>query len=214
MFFGQVFGLSGRRLSDRVEIALEIAGLVGRDREPAQHFSGGMKRRLNIAIGLLHDPDILILDEPTVGVDAQSRSAILSALEQLNQGGTTIIYCTHYMEEAERLCGRVAIIDHGRVIAEDSPRTLVRSLGDGIIELELSAPLGSADLDRIRQCGTVRLSGNDDTTVSLHVTEPASVVADLMQSLREWRIPVRSLRLLEPNLEAVFLRLTGRQLRD
>jgi ABC-2 type transport system ATP-binding protein len=112
------------------------------------------------------------------------------------------------------LCGRVAIIDHGRVIAEDSPRTLVRSLGDGIIELELAAPPDGASLERISQFGPVRLSGNDDTTASLHVTEPASVVADLLQSLREGRIPVRSLRLLEPNLEAVFLRLTGRQLRD
>jgi ABC-2 type transport system ATP-binding protein len=119
-FFGALYNLAGRALNRAIDDALSLVGLADRDRTLVKTFSGGMKRRLNLAAGLLHDPDILLLDEPTVGVDPQSRNAIFDNLEVLKRRGKALLYTTHYMEEAERLADRIVIIDHGRVIAEDS----------------------------------------------------------------------------------------------
>jgi ABC-2 type transport system ATP-binding protein len=119
-FFGALFGLSGGALTRAIASALELVGLADRERDPVKTFSGGMKRRLNLAAGILHDPDILLLDEPTVGVDPQSRNAIFDNLEALKRRGKALLYTTHYMEEAERLADRIVVIDHGRVIAEDT----------------------------------------------------------------------------------------------
>lgn len=121
LFFGRIYGLRGKRLRQRVEAVLEMVGLTERAGDPIETYSGGMKRRINIAAGLLHEPNVLFLDEPTVGVDPQSRNAILEAVEALNRAGMTILYTTHYMEEAQRLCHRVAIMDLGRIIALDVP---------------------------------------------------------------------------------------------
>lgn len=118
LFFGRIYGLSKKRLVQRIEECLALAGLEANAERPVKTFSGGMKRRLNLAIGLLHEPRLLILDEPTVGIDAQSRNAILESLEQINQSGTTLLYTTHYMEEAQRLCTRLAILDQGKILAE------------------------------------------------------------------------------------------------
>ncbi|WP_162560015.1 ABC transporter ATP-binding protein [Methylotetracoccus oryzae] len=213
-FFGRIYGLAGHRLRERIDAVLNIAQLQERDREPITHYSSGMKRRLNIAIGLLHEPEILILDEPTVGVDAQSRSAILETLRKLNRDGTTVLYSTHYMEEAERLCNRVAIIDQGRVMATDAPRELVRALAAGLIELQLGVPATADFLTSLRQLGTVELPGPDAMTLTVSSLQPEVALPELLGLAQAAGLPIRRLHLLEPNLEAVFLALTGRQLRD
>jgi len=126
-FFGRLYGLSGSELKERIAECLEFVGLADRGAQPVHTFSGGMKRRLNLAAGIMHRPRLLFLDEPTVGIDAQSRNLILDRLAHLNGQGTTMIYTTHYMEEAERLCSRVAIIDRGRIIAEGKPAEMIRA---------------------------------------------------------------------------------------
>ena len=127
--FGALYGVRGALLKERVDAALELVGLADRARDKPASYSGGMKRRLNIAAALVHDPDLLILDEPTVGVDPQSRNAIFDNLEALAARGKAIVYTTHYMEEAERLADRIVIVDHGRVVASDTPSVLKRTLG-------------------------------------------------------------------------------------
>jgi linearmycin/streptolysin S transport system ATP-binding protein len=135
-FFGSLFGLTGRALDASMRSALELVGLADRAREAVKAFSGGMKRRLNLAAGLLHDPDILLLDEPTVGVDPQSRNAIFENLEVLKARGKALLYTTHYMEEAERLADRIVVIDHGRVIADDTVAALQARAAGGRVSLE------------------------------------------------------------------------------
>jgi ABC-2 type transport system ATP-binding protein len=139
-FFGALYGLSGAELEGAIASAVDIVGLADRVRERVKVFSGGMKRRLNLAAGLLHNPDILLLDEPTVGVDPQSRNAIFDNLEQLKKQGKALLYTTHYMEEAERLADRIIVIDHGRVIADDTLQGLTR--GGGTLESAFLALTG------------------------------------------------------------------------
>jgi ABC-2 type transport system ATP-binding protein len=211
-FFGRIFGLPGSHLASRIDAVLGVAQLRDRDCEPVTGFSSGMKRRLNIAIALLHQPDILVLDEPTVGVDAQSRSAILETLQQLNRGGATLIYSTHYMEEAERLCSRVAIMDQGRVIALDSPRELVRSLAAGLIEVQLGAAAGPEFLARLGRFGAVRTTDASGTAITVSAAQPETVLPELISLAHASELPIRGLRLLDANLGAVLLTLTGLQL--
>ncbi|MGV3516886.1 ABC transporter ATP-binding protein [Luteitalea sp.] len=187
VFFGQLYGLSGALLKARVEASLAFVGLGDRRRDRVETYSGGMKRRLNIAAAVLHEPDLVLLDEPTVGVDPQSRNAIFDSIEALRAQGRTLVYSTHYMEEAVRLCDRVAIIDAGRVLALDTVPALIQSLG------------GTPTLH-------VRLPGRD---VVVQTREP---LAELNRLSLE--APVESFRVDEPTLEQVFLTLTGRTLRD
>lgn len=185
--FGTLYGLSGAALRRRTAEVLDLVQLSSRSREAVQKFSGGMKRRLNIAVALVHDPELLILDEPTVGVDPQSRNAIFDSIEQLRDDGRTVLYCTHYMEEAERLCDRVAILDDGRLLALDSVAGLVsRYARTTVIVLETDA-------------GEERIE----------VEDPLQVLPELLG-----RDGVRGIRVDRPDLEAVFLALTGRSLRD
>jgi ABC-2 type transport system ATP-binding protein len=187
VFFGQLYGLSGALLKARVEASLAFVGLGDRRRDRVETYSGGMKRRLNIAAAVLHEPDLVLLDEPTVGVDPQSRNAIFDSIEALRAQGRTLVYSTHYMEEAVRLCDRVAIIDAGRVLALDTVPALIQSLG------------GTPTLH-------VRLPGRQ---VVVQTREP---LAELNRLSLE--APVESFRVDEPTLEQVFLTLTGRTLRD
>jgi ABC-2 type transport system ATP-binding protein len=136
-YFGSLYGLSGRVLRKRIEECLALVGLSDRDRTRIDTFSGGMKRRANLAAAILHSPRVLFLDEPTVGIDAQSRNLILENLKTLRDDGATIVYTTHYMEEAETLCERVAIMDRGKIVAEGSPRSLVAAM-EGCVNLEES----------------------------------------------------------------------------
>jgi ABC-2 type transport system ATP-binding protein len=186
-FFGQLYGLSGAALRGRVDAALAFAGLQDRRADRVASYSGGMKRRLNMAAAILHEPELVLLDEPTVGVDPQSRNAIFDSIEALRAQGRTLVYSTHYMEEAVRLCDRIAIIDAGRVLALDTLPALLRTHG-GAPRLHVRA--GGRDL----------------------VSDAADPLAELNRISASAR--VESFRVEEPTLEQVFLSLTGRTLRD
>jgi len=146
---------------------LEIVELTDRANQTVATFSNGMKRRLNIAVGLLHEPEILILDEPTVGVDPQSRNAILESIHSLNQSGVTVLYTTHHIEEAQHLCDRVAIIDQGKIIALDSPARLIRDFGKGMVCMEFNAGIADQLLDQMKRIGHVRVV--DDQRRKIHI---------------------------------------------
>jgi len=215
-FFGHVYGLRGSVLKEHIKNVLQIVQLEDRKQEPVIHFSNGMKRRLNLAIGLLHKPEILLLDEPTVGVDAQSRNAILETLQRLNMEEVTILYSTHYMEEAQRLCGKLAVFDHGRVIATGSPHDLVQSLGEGLIRVKFLTPVQEGFLHELRSVGlTVETS---DECMVIHIkldsNNKESVIRLVFARAETWKLNVLNLQVLEPSLESVFLNLTGRELRD
>ncbi|MGQ9651430.1 MAG: ABC transporter ATP-binding protein [Phycisphaerae bacterium] len=201
-FFGRLYGLQNPRLSQRVATAIEQAGLADRSRQLVKTYSGGMKRRLHLACTLLHEPQVLLLDEPTLGVDPQARLHILDDIERLGQQGRTILFTTHYIEEAERLCNRVAIMDHGRILAMDTVSAMIdRYGGHSVVHAELNdAPPGDWLLPG-------RLTG---TSLSAETDHPFEMV-------RQWAasaIHIRSLSIERPSLETVFLRLTGRRLRD
>jgi ABC-2 type transport system ATP-binding protein len=213
-FFGRLYGMTGRLLTDRVDEVLDIVDLTDRATERTAQYSGGMKRRLNIAIGLLHRPRLLVLDEPTVGVDPQSRNAILASIEALSARGMGILYTTHYMEEAERLCHRVGIIDEGRIIAEGTRRELVAIVG-GLDKVILAA---GGDLraaaEEIRRVDGVRKVTPHDSGLELLVVEARKLLPRLLEAVAGDGLSVRSVEVIEPDLEAVFLHLTGRALRD
>jgi ABC-2 type transport system ATP-binding protein len=214
VFFGQLYGLGGRALGSRVDELLEVIGLTDRAKDRTEQFSGGMKRRLNIAIGLLHKPRLLVLDEPTVGVDPQSRNAILASVAELGQGGMAILYTTHYMEEAERLCHRVGIIDEGRIRAEGTRRELVDLVGQrDRIRLIATGNLPAA-ADAARRIDGVHEATAHEGALELLVTNGRSMLPGLLQALAADGVTIRSVEVIEPDLEAVFLHLTGKALRD
>ncbi len=214
LFFGRIYGLRGRQLRKRVEEVLEMVQLTGRAGDAVATFSGGMKRRLNIAAGLLHEPRVLFLDEPTVGVDPQSRNAIFESIEALNRAGMTILYTTHYMEEAQRLCHRVAIMDHGRIIALDTPTALVRSLGAGLIRVSLPDPIAERVIDQMERLPAVRAIRRRDGCLHIEVRQVQEALAGLVTVVTRTGGTITSLEILEPNLETAFLHLTGKRLRD
>jgi ABC-2 type transport system ATP-binding protein len=214
IFFGQVYGLRGKVLKQRVNEVLEMVQLADRAKDPIVTYSGGMKRRVNLAAGLLHKPEILFLDEPTVGVDPQSRNAIFESIEALNRAGLTIIYTTHYMEEAERLCQRVAIVDHGQIIAMDTPANLIRSLAAGKIRIELAnghveqVQLSAKDLPSIQ---SITRNGQQLDILSNSAQETLVQVLDITSRLDAH---ITALQVFDANLETVFLSLTGKSLRE
>jgi ABC-2 type transport system ATP-binding protein len=216
-FFAAIQGVERSRIPEAVRSALEFVGLADRADDRVGTFSGGMKRRLNLAAALLHDPEILLLDEPTVGVDPQSRNAIFDNIAELRRRGKTLLYTTHYMEEVERLCDRVIVIDRGRIVADDSLARLRHRAGAGAgaelrIELEELAPAGLLGTFRdIPGIGSVRIDGR---SVQVRVESLAAGSSEVLRRLAEAGIGVRSFSAEPPNLEAVFLELTGRSLRD
>ncbi len=214
LFFGRIYGLKGKQLRQRVDDLLELVGLSERAKDLVDKFSGGMKRRVNIAAGLLHRPQVLFLDEPTVGVDPQSRNFIFDNIEILNRQGMTILYTTHYMEEAERLCHRVAIIDRGQIIALDTPKALVNSLGSGIIRLGLPETTKQTFIDQIKKLPAVKDVSLRDDILSVQTRRSQEALVQIIQLLNTARVNVTTLEILQPNLESVFLHLTGRRLRD
>jgi ABC-2 type transport system ATP-binding protein len=186
-FFGRIYGLAGRRLAERIDSALQFVGLTDRKADLVRNYSGGMKRRLNLAAAILHEPELILLDEPTVGVDPQSRNSIFENILELKKRGRTIVYTTHYMEEAERLCDRVGIMDHGKMLALDTVpgllashggrHTLITEISGKEVRVETSDPL--AELNRLATGG-----------------------------------PIGNFRVERTTLEQVFLNLTGRELRE
>ncbi len=213
-FFGRIYGLHGKALKERINAVLDLVGLRDRARDAVRTFSGGMKRRLNIAAGLIHQPRILFLDEPTVGVDPQSRNFIFEHIERLKAEGMTIIYTTHYMEEAERLCDRVAIMDEGRILALDTPKGLIGLLGGGVIHMEVSEDRIEDLLPAIRSLPHVQAVSSQGRRLKVEASASRPALLELIELCNTRDVPIFSLEVLEPNLESVFLHLTGKRLRD
>jgi len=209
-YFGALYGLIGAKLAERVAWALALVGLSERAREPVRRFSGGMKRRLNLAAGLLHAPEVLILDEPTVGVDPQSRHRIFDAVRQLRDHGMSIVYSTHYLDEVEVLCDRVAIIDRGAIIANGSVAELIaRHAADGAA-IALAGPAAAIEAAAAAVAATNELVRNGDT---LRLTRPKSLTP-VIAAIESAGASVARVDARGGSLEAAFLALTGRALRD
>jgi ABC-2 type transport system ATP-binding protein len=213
-FFGRLHGIRRDQLAARVAEVLEVTGLTDRADDRADAFSGGMKRRLNIGVGLLHQPKLLVLDEPTVGVDPQSRNAILESVEQLATAGMAVLYTTHYMEEAERLCDRLAIIDQGRIVGEGTRRELTSRVGElDRVRLEVAGdPTAAA-----AACATVERVTSADVdglAVVCLLDGAAAALPALLGAVAGTGGTVTGVEVREPDLEDVFLHLTGRALRD
>lgn len=200
-FFGSLYNLAGIHLRDRVAWGLQFAGLQDRARHRVSTFSGGMKRRLNLAIAMIHEPEVLFLDEPTVGVDPQSRNHIFESIVQLRSSGLTILYTTHYMEEARRLCDRVAIVDHGKLLALDTvPALIATHGGESQIHAEVAQWPAKLNSRTTIEGGKLRASSQ----------KPLEEIADWTAAGARFQ----SLQINSPDLESVFLSLTGRSLRD
>jgi ABC-2 type transport system ATP-binding protein len=212
-FFGRIYGLNGKRLRARIAEVLDVVGLPERADEAVENYSGGMRRRLNLAVGLMHRPQVLFLDEPTVGVDPQSRHHIFENVRRLSAEGVTILYTTHYMDEAEALCHRVGIINEGEIIALDTPRQLINDLGRGLIRLGTSQ-LGERIATRIAALPHVKRVSAADGKLAVEASNAQEALLGIITSCSEVGIAMTSLEILEANLESVFLHLTGRQLRD
>lgn len=216
-FFGRLYRLSRRALERRVDEVLDLIELRDRAGDRVDSLSGGMRRRLNIGAGLVHSPTLLVLDEPTVGVDPQSRHAILESVTRFGEEGMAVLYTTHYMEEAERLCDRVGIIDRGRLVAEGSPRELVALVAErDRVRLSAAGNLAAyAEMCRklARVEGAAR-TGDHGEVVELVVKDARSLLPDLLDLAHEQRVDIRSVEIDEPDLEAVFLHLTGTALRE
>jgi ABC-2 type transport system ATP-binding protein len=208
--FGRYYGLTGKPLDDAVAWCLKWAALDDRAGELARNLSGGMKRRLNMAAGLIHQPRLVLMDEPTVGVDPQSRNRIFDMIEALRAQGVTIIYTTHYMEEAERLCDRIAIVDHGRIIALDTKENLIQAAfaSTSRVFASFEGPPGALEAWVARRSGRLV-----ESTAEFTIEHP-NEIATLLDSASTAGLQLVDLSLRRPNLESVFLQLTGRELRD
>ncbi len=216
VFWGQMYGLSGKNLNERVSQVLEEIGLADRAKERIKTFSGGMKRRVNIGVGLLHRPALLFMDEPTVGIDPQSRRAILDSVKELNRQGMSVLYTTHYMEEAQELSDRVGIMDHGELIAIGTQSELTRQVGEN--DALLLEVVECDDLNRlaaaVQQIPGVAQATTSENTLTVLAPEAEDILAPVITQANALNVKVHSVSIQEPNLEAVFLHLTGRALRD
>jgi linearmycin/streptolysin S transport system ATP-binding protein len=212
-FFGRLYDIPADQLARRIEELLRLVGLYEKRKGRVEHYSGGMKRRLNLAVGLLNEPRFLLLDEPTVGVDPQSRNKIFEFIQALNAQGLTILYTTHYMEEAELLCHRVGIMDEGHIIALDTPQSLINTLGTGVIHIGVRDGDGGLAA-QLRALPQVRAITYRDGTLIVETMDAQRALLDIIGLFNETDTPMTALEILEPNLESVFIQLTGKQLRD
>ncbi|TGB01009.1 ABC transporter ATP-binding protein [Halobacillus salinus] len=215
LFWGKMYGLSRKQAKKRAEEVLSIVGLSERGKETIETFSGGMRRRINIGAALMHEPELLIMDEPTVGIDPQSRNHILETVKRLNQAGMTMIYTSHYMEEVEFLCDRVGIMDYGEVIASGTHKDLCKRLVGGTVirlVLEETNEAGVKAIENLPQVD--RMTVREQKTYDVFVQQPNEVISDIMAAIVENGMKVSAMDVQEPNLEALFLQLTGRTLRD
>jgi len=214
VFWGKMYGLRGSELKVRVDEVLEVIGLADRQKDHVGKFSGGMKRRVNIGAALLHKPDVVIMDEPTVGIDPQSRRHILENVKELNRKGMTVLYTTHYMEEAAELSHHIAIMDKGRLIAYGTHDELIRLVGEETrIDLTLNAEAGKVLEAWQATEGVARIDALDGK-VTVLVDDSNRVLPYLFETASQAGVRIASVDIQEPNLETVFLHLTGRALRD
>ena len=213
MFWGGLYDLSRAELKKAIDEILKRVGLAERAREPVSRFSGGMKRRLNLAAGLVHRPRVLLLDEPTVGIDPQARNAILEIIREIARQGTTIVFTTHHLEEAEKLCDRIAIMDHGRILQTGSVRELAKVVGDrDVITLR-----GNFSAEQLKAClkeAPVDVLGVGEQSATLSLKGDHYGLASLVERVGKAGIELMDVSVQKPTLESVFLKLTGRELRD
>jgi len=216
LFWGRMYGLGGAALRQRVEEVLELVGLRERAADRIETYSGGMQRRINIAAGLLHQPQLVFMDEPTVGIDPQSRRNILDMIKTLNAQGMTVLYTTHNMEEAQELSSRIGIIDHGKLIALGTLAELTRLVGEeDVVELHVGADHDHPDLlGALNGVPGVSQASRANGTVRLLARDGHAALPELITLANRLGVPADSVSIREPNLEAVFLHLTGRALRD
>ena len=217
MFWGRLYGLRGVVLKKQVSETLEIIGLTDRAKDKVGEFSGGMKRRVNIGASILHNPKLLIMDEPTVGIDPQSRNHILETVKLLNEKGMTIVYTSHYMEEVQLLCERFGIVDHGELIACGTIEELSKLVGDKkSVILMLQEPFKDATAVEdalIKRFPTSLIKVENDKVIAFD-PEPQQILSDLIQATIEYGTKIATVEIVEPNLESIFLHLTGRNLRN
>lgn len=213
-FFGKLSGLRGSLLKERVDEALEFVGLSDKARNMPKEYSGGMKRRLNIACAIAHHPKIIILDEPTVGIDPQSRNHILESVRKLNKMGSTIIYTTHYMEEAEALCSRIAIMDNGRLIANGTKEELKKLANEEEKIIIKGSDISFNTLVEIKALNKIKDAQLIENNLEIVTSNAQLILQDILFLLSKNGVRVKGIQVDEPDLETVFLSLTGRKLRD
>jgi ABC-2 type transport system ATP-binding protein len=213
-FFASLYGIKGKLLNERADEALEFVGLTDRKNDYPSKFSGGMKRRLNIACAIAHHPKLIIMDEPTVGIDPQSRNHILDSVKKLNENGSTIIYTTHYMEEVEAIATKVGIIDHGKLIAEGSINELQNLISDRKT-VDIVTDLGTeVNLDELGEIKGVLKVNYADNKISVESLKESDNLHQITKYLSNNDIPIREIGMSTVSLESIFLSLTGRSLRD
>jgi ABC-2 type transport system ATP-binding protein len=210
-YFGMLHGLRGSKLRARTDASLAIARLETHAGQRAEALSGGLQRRLNLAIGVIHAPPLLVLDEPTVGVDSQSRRFVLEELARLKRGGTTILYTSHYLDEVEQLCDRLAVIDLGRVVAQGSREDLLR---ESVVTLRTAARPPAALLEQLAAIPSVSALHHDETALTLASRDPEATLTAAMQAARRNQVTLVEASMGRRSLETLFFRLTGAQMRD
>ncbi|WP_282079159.1 ABC transporter ATP-binding protein [Aquimarina algiphila] len=211
LFWGNLYGIPSKVLKERIHTTLELIGLLDRKKDLIKTYSGGMKRRINIAAALLHHPKVLFMDEPTVGIDPQSRNHIFEVIETLNKQGITIVYTTHYMEEVERLCDRIAIIDSGEIIAQGTQsqlKKLVQTKESILFEFDF---LSESNVNQLRKLLSYTMTQNKN---KLLVESTVKELSNVITACNELQLSIKDIQLNKVNLEAIFLSLTGKQLRD
>ena len=213
-FWGGLYGLSGAPLKRAVDRVLDLVGLTDRAKDPVKQYSGGMKRRINLALGLVHQPRAVLMDEPTVGIDPQARLNILESVKQVAAGGTTVIYTTHYLEEVEQLCDRIAIMDHGKILAEGTLDELKRRVGGRDIVTVRGSFDAEAARPRFEALPGVQVSSVEPGRLVLSVEGSGRGAVDLLGRVLADGLPIDGISIQPPSLNTLFLNLTGRELRD
>ena len=213
-FWAGMYGLSGAPLTDAIDRVLDQVGLTGKADVQVKKYSGGMKRRLNLSLGLVHGPRVVLMDEPTAGIDPQARINILDVVRQITAAGTTVLYTTHYLEEAESLCNRIGIMDHGKILAEGTLEQLKRMLGEGEVVTVRGEFAGEAARRIVDGKDSIKIISADDGQLVLSAVGARNGAVDLLSTVLHSELKIDGVSIQPPSLNGLFLKLTGRELRD